>query len=378
LSDNAAPTDQRTIDTDTDTLRPRAADAGAMPATSAPAVIASRAEQARVDTQRNLRLHLGADESVWPAHVPAVLRSRPVPVLPVRVAERVAAKAGMLDWERSWLVPLMRARRHSLGAAAEGPPRFLVRIDEFPASAAYDDSDGRRLEAARGLHEALAGAGVPHVMAVLPEPAKDSLNPEQLGERPLSDGELALLAQMQREGVTIAQHGTTHRTRHADPRRHSELLGLDGAQTRELLDRGLHAMHAHGMQTNIFIPPFNRFAYAQWPSLAERYAIICGGPETIALVGFKGGPAWHGDSVYLPAYPPLYGHSSEALAAAEGIIDLAPGTWIPICLHTAWESGDDFTSLKRLAERIAPYSYSWDTFLDDVTASRGQVAAPTA
>ena len=58
------------------------------------------------------------------------------------------------------------------------------------------------------------------------------------------------------------------------------------------------------------------------------------------------------------------------------MIACAPGTWIPIVLHTSWESGDDFRSLRLLAERIAPYAVSWEDLL--ATVERSAVNAPDA
>jgi hypothetical protein len=54
---------------------------------------------------------------------------------------------------------------------------------------------------------------------------------------------------------------------------------------------------------------------------------------------------------------------------------MAPGTWIPIVLHTSWEQGDDFGALARLVERIAPYAASWDELLAEI--ERSAVAAPS-
>jgi hypothetical protein len=57
------------------------------------------------------------------------------------------------------------------------------------------------------------------------------------------------------------------------------------------------------------------------------------------------------------------------------MIDLAPGTWIPIVLHTSWEQDDDFRALRRLAERIAPYAADWGNFLAEVDRSAGAAAS---
>ena len=282
-------------------------------------------------------------------------------------------KLGWLDSERSWLESLREARREVLGHAAEAPPRFLVRVDEFPYYSSFDQPQD--LEMSRRFHEVMASAGLPHLMSVLPQLTHAPLTVDSSGGRPLGDAEIELLEQMRRDGVTFAQHGTTHRTRFASPRRRSELCGLSSSEADALLERGRQCLLAARVgETRVFVPPFNRFDASQYKLLAERFEVICGGPESVALLGFHGGPLWRDDAVYLPCYAPLYADAKTILPAAERLIDLAPGTWIPIVLHTSWEQGDDFSALARLAERIAPFAASWEELLAEV--DRSAAAAP--
>jgi hypothetical protein len=318
---------------------------------------------------RNVSLHLGdADPAELPSAVRRVLEPRPVPPAPLRTAQRIAMKLGRLEWERIWLEHLMEARRTVLGEAASGPPRFLVRVDEFPYYTSFDRPQD--IDMSRRFHEVMAGAGLPHLMSVLPQLTHDPLSVGSSGGRALGDEEIALLEQMRRDGVTFAQHGNTHRTRFESPRRRSELCGLASSQTQALLEEGRRRLLAAGVgDTRVFVPPFNRFDAAQYPLLAERFEVICGGPESVALMGFHGGPLWRDGAVYLPCYAPLYADARTVLPAAERLIDMAPGTWVPIVLHTSWEQGDDFRSLARLAERIAPYAASWEELLAEVRRS---------
>ena len=168
----------------------------------------------------------------------------------------------------------------------------------------------------------------------------------------------------------FAQHGNTHRTRFSEPRRRSELCGLSATDTEALLEDGRARLAAAGVaDVRIFVPPFNRFDAAQYGQLARRFRIICGGPESVALMGFHGGPLWRDGAVYLPCYAPLYSDARTVLPEAERLIDAAPGTWIPIVLHTSWEQGDDFRALQRLASRIAPFAASWDELLAEADRS---------
>jgi peptidoglycan/xylan/chitin deacetylase (PgdA/CDA1 family) len=243
-----------------------------------------------------------------------------------------------------------------------------VRVDEFPYYTSFDRPQD--LEMSRRFHEVMAGAGLVHLMSALPQLTHAPLEVGSSGGRALGEQEIELFEQMRRDGVTFAQHGTTHRTRFEDPRRRSELCGLAPQELQALLEDGRQRLIAAGVgETRAFVPPFNRFDAAQYRSLAERFEVICGGPESVALMGFHGGPLWRDGAVYLPAYAPLYADARTILPAAERLIELAPGTWIPIVLHTSWEQSDDFRSLRLLAERIAPYAASWEELLADVERS---------
>ena len=306
--------------------------------------------------------------SATPA-VARALRSRRVPPLPVRVRERIAMKRGRLDYTRDWLAPVQAARRAALGEAADGPPKFLVRVDEFPCAPGSDDPKFG-YDASRRLHSVMAEHGVAYLLAVVSQWTHEYLRPDASGGRPLDDRDREQLRQMHCEGVTFAQHGATHRTRFSSPRRRSELSGLDHDALLALLDRGRARLEAVGVQPRVLVPPFNRFDAGQWETLSMRYEVITGGPENVPIMGFHGGPMWRGDAVYLPCYEPLYASADVVLRAAEDLIERQIGTWVPIVVHTAWEVGDDYEALVRLARRISPHAASWDDFLSAVDASR--------
>lgn len=317
------------------------------------------------DAARSARLH-GVEPT---SAVCRALRTRRIPTRPERIAQRVLMKTGRLSYERSWLAPLLAARRETAGGAHDEGPRFLVRVDEFPYYSGLDDPRFG-LDASRRFHAVMAEEGVPHLMSVLPQWTHDALTPASVGGRPLDDDDRALLEQMRSDGVTFAQHGHTHRTRFADPRRHSELCGLDANRLTELLEEGRAKLARVGIEPRILVPPFNRFDAAQWPVLAELYDIVTGGPESVMLMGFHGGPQWRGSAVYLPCYAPLYESADVVLPAVEAMIDQNASGWIPIVLHMGWEVDDDFASLRRLARRVSPHAASWDDLLAAVDASR--------
>lgn len=300
----------------------------------------------------------------------AAIKTRPVPLYPIRIAQRVGMKAGVVTYERHVLEPLLRRR----GAEAKGPPRFLIRVDEFPHYLAADEPERYGLDASRRFHETLASAAVPYLVAVLPRVSTRPLDPMARGDRPLTDAERDFLGEMERDRVTLGLHGLNHRTRHVHPRRHSELCGLSEAQLTGLLDRALAELSAVHVRPRVFVPPFNRFDAAQYPLLAARFDVVCGGPESVPLMGFHPGPQWRGDAVYLPCYPPLYGTAEDCLPVIADLVERQVGTWVPIVLHPGWETTAP-AALPRFARDIAPYAANWVDFLSAVEESRRAVSA---
>ena len=331
---------------------------------------------ADLDAVRTARLlfdaELGAGaidaEAVTAAAVLAAVRPRPIPRPPLRWAQDVMRKLGRLDHDG----PLLAARRAVLGERAGAPPRFLVRVDEFPHYKAWDEPARFGSDGFRRFHEILADAGVPYLVAVLPRVSRAPLDPAGTESRGLTDEEAGLLREVAaHDGVALALHGRDHRTRNASPRRHSELCGLDPGETAALLDEALAELEGHGVaRPRAFVAPYNRFDAAQWPLLAQRFAIVGGGPEGIRHLGFQRAPQWRGEAVYLPSYAPFYGHAREVLPAAERAIAAQTGLWTPIVLHWGWEADAGWDDLRRLCERIAPCAASWRSFEAAVERSR--------
>jgi Uncharacterized protein conserved in bacteria (DUF2334) len=348
-------------------------------------------ERSRADELRSARLLLGADaapdrsgaeadrlgagvdqlgpEVLKLRAVRRAVRSRRCPSRPTRFAQRVQRKLGQLDYERAVAQPLLTARRAVLAGRAAGPPRFLVRVDEFPHYLAWDDPARYGTERYRRFHAIMAAAGVPYLIAVPPRVSHLPLDPRETRWRALEDEERTLLGQLRGEGVAFALHGLDHRTRFASPRRHSELCGLGRDATAALLDIGLAELAALGISAEVFVPPYNRFDASQYELLARRFAVVCGGPESVGLMGFQRTPLWRGDAVYLPSYEPLYGHAQEVLPAARRLIERDARLWAPIVLHWGWEADEDWVELERLLAAIAPCAARWEDFLAAVRAS---------
>jgi hypothetical protein len=322
------------------------------------------------DAQRSARLVFGdelragrvLERDLDRPEVASAVACRPVPPAPVRGLQRLAIKRGLFDFERRNLAPLNAARRAVLGPKAAGPPRFFVRVDEFPLAGAYEPSDRREADFAR-FHSILTDAGIPYLIAVSPGVARDYLDPAGTESRPLSDRELATLADLRRDGVAFALHGFDHRTHAARARQRSELVGLDDGALGELLDLGGRRLAEADIHPRVFAPPFNRFEARQYGLLARRYDVVCGGPESVPLFGFHRTPLARGAAIYMPAYAPFYGRSPEVTAAAERAIAAQVALPIPVVLHWSWEAGGNWTDLRRLVRRLAAHTRPWDELL---------------
>lgn len=344
-----------------------------------PCSLAAVSATADLDAARGARLLFDAEIAAGlvdadAVAVPAVLdaiQARPVPSALGRLTQDVRRKLGRYDHQRAVDEPLVAARRAVLGDQAAAPPRFLVRVDEFPHYKAWDEPERFGSAGFERFHEILQSAGVPYLVAALPRVSRAPLDPRGAESRPLTDEEAAVLrGAAGSAGVAIALHGRDHRTRNASPRHHSELCGLDAAATAALLDDGLAELDRHGVYPDVFVAPYNRFDAAQWADLAQRFPIVGGGPESIRQIGFQRAPVWRDGAVYLPSYAPYYGHAREVLPAAERAIERQTGLWTPLVLHWGWEAEAGWRELEALCVRIAPYAAEWTDFRDAVERSR--------
>jgi glycosyltransferase involved in cell wall biosynthesis/peptidoglycan/xylan/chitin deacetylase (PgdA/CDA1 family) len=319
---------------------------------------------ARIVFARELESGAATAAEISTPAVLRALRTEPVPPAPVRLAQLVRRRRGGLDFDRAVAQPLDALRRSVLGDDAPGPPRFLVRVDEFPHYQAWDEPGRFGTAGFERFHTILTEAGVPYCIAVPPRVSRRPLDPAGTQWRALDDGEIAVLRRIEAEGVTLALHGRDHRTRHASPRRRSELTGLDAAATAELLDGALAELAAAGLaRPEVFVPPYNRFDADQYNLLAARFGVVCSGPETLATMGFHATPRWRGGALFLPSYWPLYGHAREVLPAASALMDTNKAIWAPITLHWGWEADDGWSELEALVAAIAPAAVGWEELL---------------
>jgi hypothetical protein len=310
--------------------------------------------------------------------VRAAVRSRRVPPLAVRIAQRLAVRRGRMGYFDDCVERDLEGRRAVLGEEAAGEPRLLVRMDEFPHYLAVDDPQRYGTDRFRRFHDIMLEAGVPYLIAVVAPPAERPMDPEVTGDRPLEDHERELLIEARTQGTAFAVHGLTHRTRHRNPRMHSELLGLRTGQVEELLDRAHEGLAGLDLDLRTFVAPFNRFSAAQYDVLARRYDVVTGGDESVTFLGYQRTPRWRGDAVYLPSYAPVYEKSGPAAGAVEELARRRAALWIPVTLHWGWEAdSDDYATLRDAARILARYAAPWQDFLDELGGSRQALQGAT-
>lgn len=328
------------------------------------------------DERRTARLIAGtsAPLDVIPPSLSAAARRRRTGPKGVRALQRVAMRRGTVTFE-STIIARERARAETLAATRPQPPRFLVRVDEYPHWLADDDPRRFGTEAFERFHTIMADAEVPYLLAAVARPSQRPSDPQHVGDRPLSDRELRTLADVQAQGVEIGVHGLDHRTRDPHPRRQSELLGRSPDELRERLSLADDALRPVCDPARVFVPPWNRFEARQWPVLARRFNIVCGGPESVMQIGFHGAPTWWGDAVYLPSYAPFYDHAGAVEPAARRARDRCGGGWIPIVLHWGWEAEEGWEQLRRLVRTLSGHAARWSELHAEIDIIRGEDAA---
>jgi peptidoglycan/xylan/chitin deacetylase (PgdA/CDA1 family) len=237
---------------------------------------------------------------------------------------------------------------------------LLLRVDDFPA---WEESMDRFVPAAEfeAFHAVLASYGIPYMIGVTPQPALCPLNPHDDRTRQLSDEECSIVRRIVSEGATVGLHGVTHRTRKDRP--HAEFIDLDNAFFEEMIAYGdFELRRLTGIRAEVFVPPFNRITYDQLCILGRRFRIICGGPETTAIIGKRDIHHVDEHATYLPSYPPFYGRAHEILSALQGQAIESP---ICLTLHWEWERRRGHAELREFCEFIRGRVLHWSEWSDE-------------
>jgi hypothetical protein len=340
--------------------------------------VASNRAQRDLDRSRRLLFATElADGTVRPsqlarAEVRAAATSERIPSVVSRRYQRRLMAKGALRYEAHTVARQMAARRAVLGPAADGPPRLLLRAGAFPHPLVEQDPDRFGIERFRRAHATLTEAGVPYLVAVAPRVSMRPLDPRDDRWRPLDDRELGVLADLRHDGVAFAAHGLDHRTRRRGSRP-SELGGLKPKDLPVHLDLAAAELAEAAIRPEVFVPPFDRFDWRQWDAIAERYAVVTAGHDSVDAVGYHDGPLWRGDAVWLPVYAPLDGPAEGVLAAARALAEAQASVWVGAAVD--WSADGD---LAALARGVRAWAVDWERFLDAVRGSAGDVAPTSA
>ncbi|MBV8217806.1 MAG: hypothetical protein JO325_05035, partial [Solirubrobacterales bacterium] len=103
----------------------------------------------------------------------------------------------------------------------------------------------------------MADAGVRYLIAVVPQWTRQPLSPKATGGRPLDDRDREFLERMRAEGGLIRAARADAPIAVLEPRRRSELGGLDSLALGALLDDGRRRLEATGIRPRVLVPPFN-------------------------------------------------------------------------------------------------------------------------
>lgn len=309
------------------------------------------------------------------AEVRDATTSQRIPSPISRRYQRRLLTSGALRYETQTVARQMAARRAVLGDDADGPPRLLLRAGAFPHPLADEDPGRFGVEPFRRAHATLAEAGVPYLVAVTPRVSAHPLDARDRRWRPLDDRELEVLTDLRREGVTFAAHGLDHRTRRRVGGA-SELSGLKPKQLGARLDLAAAELAHVAIRPDIFVPPFDRFGWRQWDTIAERYTVVTAGHDSVDAVGYHAGPLWRGDAVWLPVYAPLDGPALDVLTAARTLAETGASVWVGATIDWSAEAGG--SALAALARGAGAWIVDWERFLDAVRGSAGDVAPTSA
>ncbi len=232
---------------------------------------------------------------------------------------------------------------------------LFLRVDDFPAWTETMDAFIPESEFLV-FHDVLMRHHIPYLIAVTPQPCVRPLDRHEKRTQQLTPAEQEILRTAVRNGASIGLHGVTHRTR--SDRTHAEFWEMDNDFFEEQIRYGhLELERMTGVHTRVFVPPFNRITATQLNLLSKRFAVVCGGPESVPLIGRRDCERLANGCLYFPSYPPYYGRAHQILKALENPITAEA---LCITLHWEWERRRGYSELESLCAAIRERVRSWD------------------
>lgn len=231
----------------------------------------------------------------------------------------------------------------------DSPCRFVLRIDDYPSPGGEDLADFVR------FHEVLAEHRIPYLLAITPFLKGAGRSGS------LTDPEIDVLRRCCQEGVDLALHGFTHQSRYTNFA--SELASLPPHALHEELDRAEEYLTPHGFKPLGFVPPFNSYDPLTLSILAERFPLLCGGPESVLSLGYRVGPSFLLRSLYVPSYRHAYDFTLERALRLDQLARESRGLVVPLTLHWPNEVRDGFRRLREVCGRLVGNTWSWQRLL---------------
>jgi glycosyltransferase involved in cell wall biosynthesis len=232
------------------------------------------------------------------------------------------------------LVPSLRRIRQFTGCASL---RFLLRVDDV----FFDHPD--RI---RDLCTALRKRNLPFLAAVTGNDIIDTRG-------------RMLLEQIAAARGIIGLHGFAHSGKFGPFA--SEILQMTFSDLDRRCDEIISRLSTMNIGAPAFVAPFNALCWEQIVHLAQRFAVVCGGPETARFANALCGPlAIATRSWYVPSFFPFYQSARDQLRC--GALDRigSLGGYAALTLHLEQEAADGFSSMAGLLDRIGDRIVSWE------------------
>ena len=243
-----------------------------------------------------------------------------------------------------WVVPL---HRRALRTAGRDSQLVLVRVDDYPR---WD----RPLEEFLIFDTLMAKYSIPYALGVTPflgiMPRVGSLEPP----------EIDTLKRLSARGVTLAQHGFTHRPHRWVGRSTVELPAYSPRELVDWIDRSDRFYDSSSLpRPEIMIPPFDGITPESLAAISDRYGFVTGGPASLTTLGPVAPGVRVHHSVDLPSYYPHMYATQLYPKLRERLWTQATGPAVVLTLHWAWEVRDGYRRLESLLAGLAGYVVPW-------------------
>jgi len=230
-----------------------------------------------------------------------------------------------------------------------GKLQFLLRVDDFPRC---DMSFADFVK----FYDIIRKLDIPFVLGVTPFLACSCYE-----SRTFSAEEVSFLKHAVYDKISLSLHGFTHK-KYEGRKVIGEIDGYKNEEIEFLVFQAKNLFDEYKISfPDSFIPPFNVINLESINILQKYFSVIFGGPLSLTTLGPFGVGEKIKNVIYLPSYEPFYGRCSYFLNELSKILTERE-VIIPLTIHWAWETSDNFASLKvllrQLKDRFVTYNYA--------------------